>query len=72
MVCGMGDVEVNSTIEKLQSSKEASSDLAKDIVNELRDKILVVVGAEHLVGNAHIFANQLNETAKTISFFSFT
>lgn len=37
---------------------------AKQVAAEIADKNVFVVGAEHIVGNAHIFANQINETGK--------
>ena len=40
---------------------------AMDIVKKLRNKQIIVVAAEHLVGNAHIFCNQLNETADNMA-----
>ncbi len=40
---------------------------AKMLAGELTKKSVWVVGAEHLCGNAHIFANQLNENAKRLA-----
>lgn len=41
--------------------------IAKRMAAELRGRIPVLVGAEHLSGSMHVFANQLNETAKTFA-----
>lgn len=40
---------------------------AKQVARDLRGRLPLVVGAEHLEGNAHIFQNQLHETAKQFS-----
>jgi glucose/mannose-6-phosphate isomerase len=37
---------------------------AKQVAAAIAEKHVLVVGAEHLGGNAHIFANQINETGK--------
>lgn len=42
-------------------------DRAKELVKRCRRKIIVVVAAEHLSGNAHVLANQINENAKALS-----
>ncbi len=41
--------------------------LAKRLAAELNGGTPVLVGAEHLTGSMHVFANQLNETAKTFA-----
>jgi glucose/mannose-6-phosphate isomerase len=41
--------------------------LAKLLAYQALDKIPVITAAEHLEGMAHVFANQLNENAKTFS-----
>lgn len=37
---------------------------AKQVAAAIADKNVLIVGAEHLTGNAHILANQINETGK--------
>lgn len=37
---------------------------AKQVAAAIAGKNVLVVGAEHLVGNAHVLANQINETGK--------
>ncbi|OGY23094.1 MAG: hypothetical protein A2Y57_01460 [Candidatus Woykebacteria bacterium RBG_13_40_7b] len=49
--------------------KPLSENKAKKIASFLKERVVVIVGAEFLSGNAHIFANQLNETAKTLAFY---
>jgi len=40
---------------------------AKKIAQELFNRIPILIASEHIVGAAHSFKNQLNETAKTFS-----
>jgi glucose/mannose-6-phosphate isomerase len=40
---------------------------AKKLALELKDKTPIVIASEFLSGNAHTFANQINESAKTFS-----
>lgn len=40
---------------------------AKLLAFEMKELLPVIVAAEHLEGNAHVFANQLNENSKTYS-----
>ncbi|MBI3291031.1 hypothetical protein HYZ76_01985, partial [Candidatus Falkowbacteria bacterium] len=40
---------------------------AKQLAVKIKNKALIVVASEHLAGSAHVFANQTNETAKTLS-----
>jgi glucose/mannose-6-phosphate isomerase len=42
---------------------------AKLLAFEMKELLPVIVAAEHLEGNAHVFANQLNENSKTYSEF---
>lgn len=35
----------------------------------LRERQTIIIAAEHLIGNAHILNNQINETAKNMSFW---
>lgn len=41
--------------------------LAKKIAGEIKEQSVWLIGAEHLSGNAHIIANQLNESGKNFS-----
>lgn len=40
---------------------------AKQLALALKDKISIIVAAEHLAGNAHTLANQINESSKNFS-----
>lgn len=46
---------------------EVNQNPAKKTAQNLLGKIPVIVAAEFLAGNAHIFANQINESAKTFA-----
>lgn len=50
-------------------SVEQTSNQAKLLAFEMLNRIPVVTAAEHLEGSAHVFANQINENAKTFSEF---
>lgn len=43
---------------------------AKAVAHALQGRAVVVFGAGHLVGNAHVLRNQLNETAKQFATYS--
>ncbi len=53
------------TLNGLQALNEKNP--AKQFAQQLFGKSIFYVGSEHLVGNAHIGANQLNENAKRFS-----
>lgn len=40
---------------------------AKKVARKLHGRVPVIIGAEHLAGNAHVMANQINENSKTFS-----
>ena len=44
-----------------------NSNLAKSIALKIKDTIPILVASEHLLGSAHSFKNQINETAKSFS-----
>ncbi len=46
---------------------EGTNDLAKLMAFATYDKHIVFVGAEHLIGAAHVFNNQVNENAKSLT-----
>ncbi len=55
----MGDVLDTSAVDVPEAENPA-----KTVARALRDKPVMVFAAGHLVGNAHVFRSQLNETAK--------
>ncbi len=50
--------------KKLMPEKTTKNNAAKKIAEQLKDKNIVLVGAEHLEGNLYSIRNQANETAK--------
>ena len=63
--------KVLSAVEKINSQSKSDVDTsqnqAKQIALEFKDKIPFLFASEHLVGNIHVFANQINENAKSLS-----
>ncbi len=53
--------------QKFDFSTPTANNPAKKMAQALSGRNLIFVAAEHLAGNAHIFANQTNETAKTFA-----
>jgi len=59
-----------SIYEKLFTKYEKNGEIKK-LAKEMANKILVFIGAEHLKGNIHVVANQIQESAKqTAIYFS--
>lgn len=44
---------------------------AKQMAEKIKEHSVAIVASEHLMGNAHVFANQTNETGKTLSAYYF-
>ncbi len=59
MTQAMGDVIQSSNVD-ISSDKNP----AKIVAKELRGRAVMIIASEHLVGNAHILTNQINETSK--------
>jgi len=63
--------KVLSAVEKINSQSKSDVDTsqnqAKQISLEFKDKVPFLFASEHLVGNIHVFANQINENAKSLS-----
>lgn len=66
--------EINKTVNYLEDvsknfapSVQSSGNPAKKLALEIKNKIPIIIGAEFLAGNCHVFANQLNETAKSFA-----
>lgn len=69
---GNGDFsKILSAIEKVNSQSgleiKTAQNKAKQVALELKGKIPFLFASEHLVGNIHVFANQINENAKSLS-----
>ncbi|MCL4382368.1 MAG: SIS domain-containing protein [Patescibacteria group bacterium] len=59
------------TIDSLSRESETLKKEAKAMAAKIQDKIVEVIGASHLSGNAHVLANQLNENSKNFAGFFF-
>ena len=59
MMCAMSDV-----IDACAIDVPESENPAKSIAKEIAGKQVLVVASEHLLGNAHVFTNSINETGK--------
>lgn len=51
----------------IELSPENETSIAKSLAFATYDKHIILVAAEHLIGAAHVFNNQLNENAKTLT-----
>ncbi|MBI2337774.1 bifunctional phosphoglucose/phosphomannose isomerase [Candidatus Daviesbacteria bacterium] len=65
----ISDEEVKNAVEELRNNQEEIKNRAKELAGKLQGYIPIVFAAQHLVGNAHIIRNQLNETSKSFSAF---
>lgn len=59
--------EVENSISSLLRRKKAIFASAASFQKLCREKVIIIFASRHLVGNAHVFANQINETDKTLS-----
>jgi glucose/mannose-6-phosphate isomerase len=64
--------ELQTLIPKLKTicqslAPESKNNLAKNLTFTAYDKHIVFVAAEHLIGAAHVFNNQINENAKALT-----
>lgn len=70
----VGDKEIKDLLAKISSFKKQFSfdvpfdkNKAKQLAKDIEHKAILIAASEHLAGNAHVFANQTNETGKTLS-----
>lgn len=66
----VSDEEVTKAISEVREAQEDIKREAQNLAKKTQGYIPIIVGAEHLSGNAHILRNQFNETAKSFSTFS--
>lgn len=66
---GTVEYQVSSSIKSLAQEKKRLSKEAGLFAKVLKNRVPVIFGADHLVGSAHAFQNQLNETAKTFAVY---
>lgn len=64
------DNEVSQAITELEQSQQSVIENARNTAQNIVGFIPVIFAAEFLKGNAHVFRNQINETAKSFSTFS--
>lgn len=60
-------VSVEEGIRHMRQNEQKISAEAEEFTAKVKEKGMLVFAADHLSGNARIFANQLNETAKTFA-----
>lgn len=68
--CGIlneSDQTIGEVVDWLKTQKAQLSQKGKELADAIYGKAPILVASEHLVGSAHIFKNQLNESAKTFS-----
>lgn len=68
----LAESEILNLVDSLRESAtqlnpDNSDNLAKNLAFSAYDKHIILVAAEHLIGSAHVFNNQLNENAKTLT-----
>ncbi|MBI2007341.1 MAG: hypothetical protein HYS83_01395 [Candidatus Blackburnbacteria bacterium] len=61
------DIEVTQALEDLKGSQAPIEGRAQEIAQSAKGNLVLVLAGEHLAGNAHTFANQLNETSKSMA-----
>jgi len=61
--------EFEEAIDEVEKNQNKIKETAQDFAKKLHGYIPLIFTAQHLVGNAHIIRNQLNETSKCISVF---
>jgi len=74
----LAEADVDKTVQVIQKYQQifgvdspAQNNQAKKLAKDLLNRAVFYVGAEHLVGSAHVAANQFNENAKVFgSFFA--
>jgi glucose/mannose-6-phosphate isomerase len=59
--------DCGESLNLLEKNTEDIKAKAKEFAPKLKDKLPIYLAAEYLVANAHIFANQTNETAKSLA-----
>lgn len=64
------DENFNGVADNIETRIQAINSASKELAEKVNNKYILIVSAEHLAGNAHVFRNQLNESAKNIAFYS--
>ncbi len=58
---------IKSNINELSLESPEDTNLAKTLAKKLKGKFPILISAEHLIGVAHAFKNQLNENSKSFA-----
>lgn len=66
-VLSFSSQEIESTAGYLQRRKQVAMKSAKGFAEQLNNSIPIIAAAEFLAANAHILANQINESAKNFA-----
>ncbi len=64
MLSAMGDV-----LDTCAVDVPLKENPAKTVAKSLQGRTVFVIGAEHLMGNAHVLSNQINETSKQFAVY---
>lgn len=68
-VISLSKEEIQKAIQEVRDNHEDIKAKAQEIAKKLEGYLPVIFAAQHLVGNAHIMRNQINETSKSFSAF---
>jgi glucose/mannose-6-phosphate isomerase len=63
------DAEIDDAAHFMDGNRELLRDAAQETANRCKDKLVVFVGSEHLLGNVHVMTNQTNENGKHFACF---
>jgi len=63
------DGEIADVIHFMDGNRELLRDAAQDTAAKCKDKLVLFVGSEHLLGNVHVVTNQTNENGKHFACF---
>lgn len=76
-LCKVTNKEIKSMVKAIGEVVDSSaSDVslpknpAKQVALAIKGKAVLIVAAEHLVGNAHVFVNQINESGKQFAIYA--
>lgn len=65
----LDEEKIPQIVGALSKKGQRLSSKAKKMTPSIKNKVMVIAAGEFLAGNAHVLANQINENAKTMSFY---
>ena len=68
-VIQVADSEIDDAIHFMEGNRELLRDAAVETADRCKDKLVVFIGSEHLLGNVHVMTNQTNENGKHFAAF---